>query len=87
MKDTELWSAIVVASSNCRLEDLFQVVDQLSINEKAALVKHLMDSSSLNVEFDKKPLSSSNIGEINTMDKATLGEILQAIANRITQES
>jgi hypothetical protein len=87
MDDTELWSAIVVASnSHHQLDDLFGVVDKLPVEDKVALVKHLLGNSGLSVVFENNQLSGSLIVQINTMDKAVLGEILQAIAQRITQE-
>ena len=88
LENTKLWSALVAASSDRhQVKDLFQVVDQLSLDDKAALVKHLMGNAGLNIGFGNNQISGSVIAQINMMDKAALGETLQAIACRIATET
>lgn len=88
MEDTDFWNAIAIASSHRRqLEDLFEAVDQLSIDDKAALAKHLMSSFGINVVLRSDSSSNSIISQINMMDNAALGELLRAIATRVTHKT
>lgn len=87
MGAVDLWSLItVVAEQDRQLNDVFSVVDQLPTDQKAELVKRLLKSSDLNVTFGNNQLSGTIIVQINTMDKAALGDILSAIADRIATE-
>jgi hypothetical protein len=87
MAEVDLWSLItVVANNNQRVEDLFAVVEDLPPDKKAELVQRLLKSNDLNVTFGNNQLSGTIIVQINAMDQAALGDILQAIASRITSE-
>lgn len=87
MSGVDLWSLItVVADKEQKLDGLFTLVDQLPTDQKAELVQRLLKSSDLNVTFGNNQLSGTIIVQINTMDQTALGDILQAIANRITTE-
>lgn len=87
MGEFDLWSLItVVATNNQQVEDLLSVVEDLPTNQKAELVKRLLKSADLNVTFGNNQLSGTIIVQINAMDQAALGDILQAIANRISSE-
>lgn len=88
MGGADLWSLITVISNNERkIDDLYTVVEQLPADQKAELVKRLLKSSDLNVTFGNNQLSGTIIVQINSMDQAALGEILQAIATRISTET
>jgi hypothetical protein len=81
------WNAVTIASSDSTTQELFAVIDQLSLQEKAALVEHLLNTSNMVVGFDSKRLSGSMIDQINQMDRAALGELLDAIAQRMAKEN
>lgn len=82
----DFWAALAVASSNAQTtEDFFTAVDQLSLEDKAALVKHLLVSSGMNVVFNNSPPNSATL-QIQSMDRAELGAILQAIGDRLKSE-
>lgn len=88
MGGADLWSLITVISNNERkLDDLYTVVEELPADQKAELVKRLLKSSDLNVTFGNNQLSGTIIVQINAMDQAALGDILQAIATRISTET
>jgi hypothetical protein len=87
MGNVDLWSLItVVADNNQKVDDLLSVAEHLPAEQKAELVQRLLKSSDLNVTFGNNQLSGTIIVQINTMDQAALGDILQAIASRITSE-
>lgn len=81
MKNTDHRSADLATSPEQPLSDLLPMIDQLSIDAKAALITHLLGNSGFDVRFDRH--YSSLIAQINTMDQAALGDVLQAIAVRI----
>lgn len=81
-----LWSAIVVASNGNQLENLLQTVDGLSTEEKATLIKHVLGDPGLSVVFGNNQLSGSIIVQINTIDRSALGDLLEAIAERVRTE-
>lgn len=83
MKDIEYWSAFSgTVSEQQQLNELLQLVNPLSTDAKAALVKHLLDTSGLTVGLDLSQ-DSSLIAQISTMEQAALGDVIQAIAVRI----
>ncbi len=83
----DLWSLITVVTNNERkVDDLYSVVEDLPVEQKAELIKRLIKSSDLNVTFGNNQLSGTIIVQINTMDQGALAEILQAIASRIATE-
>lgn len=83
----DLWSLITVVTNNERkIDDLYSVVEDLPVEQKAELIKRLIKASDLNVTFGNNQLSGTIIVQINTMDQGALADILQAIASRITSE-
>jgi hypothetical protein len=87
MGNVDLWSLItVVANNSQKVDDLLSVAENLPTEQKAELVQRLLKSSDLNVTFGNNQLSGTIIVQINTMDQAALGDILQAIASRIVSE-
>lgn len=58
------------------LEDILLLVEDLSLQEKAQLVKRLLGS-----------LPSSPVTQINQASPEQLGEMLRAIANRVAAEN
>lgn len=88
MEDSpNFWRAFVAASpSPSTPEDLFSVLDRLSLEEKAALVEYLLTSSNLVAGFNGSQISGSLIGSIHEMDRDMLAELLQAIARRMRAE-
>lgn len=82
----DFWTALVVASPNTQTEILFAAIDRLPLEDKAALVKHLLVSSGMNVVFGDSPLSNQSRLPIQSMDRAELGEVLQAIGDRLKRE-
>jgi ABC-type uncharacterized transport system permease subunit len=84
----DLWGVIVSASANQThlngLKGLLEATDQLSVEEKAELVKHLVKSGSLSVVLGNQHLSAQVVIQINTMDREGLADILQAVADRIS---
>lgn len=68
------------------LEHLYLQADRLSVDEKAELIKRLLNSSGLNVTFGNNQLSGSIVVQVNAMDKAAIADILEAIASRIAKE-
>jgi hypothetical protein len=87
MGNVDLWSLItVVANNSQKVDNLLSVAENLPAEQKAELVQRLLKSADLNVTFGNNQLSGTIIVQINTMDQAALGDILQAIASRITSE-
>jgi hypothetical protein len=85
--NVDLWSLItVVANNSQKVDDLLSIAEHLPTEQKAELVQRLLKSSDLNVTFGNNQLSGTIIVQINTMDQAALGDILQAIASRIVSE-
>ncbi|KAM3107279.1 hypothetical protein [Phormidesmis sp. 146-33] len=84
----DLWGVIVSASANQTrvngLESLLEATDQLSVDEKAELVKHLIKSGNLSVVLGNQHLSAQVVIQINTVDREGLADILQAVADRIS---
>jgi hypothetical protein len=75
---TDLVNGIVY--SNCSLTTRIFPLLQLS------LVEHLLNTSNMVVGFDGKHLYDSMNDQINQMDRAALGELLDAIAQRMAKE-
>lgn len=69
------------------LEHLYLQADRLSVDEKAELVKRLLNSPGLSVTFGNNQLSGSIVVQVNAMDKAAIADILEAIASRIAKDS
>jgi hypothetical protein len=74
---------------NCKkqdLEELLHCIEQLSSSDQIALMQRLSGSnnSGLNIAPGNRQLLESILMQINTLNREQLGEILSAIANRIT---
>lgn len=65
-----------------KLEEVFVLIDQLSIEERVQILKHLLGG--LSEETGNPRLPSPVIRQINRMDESGLGEVLRAIASRLT---
>jgi hypothetical protein len=84
----DLWSAITVVNGSPTLDDLKRVVDQLPVNDRAALTKHLLgENSGVTVVVGNHQLSGNIVIQINSMDKDALSSVLAAIAVRISEEA
>jgi hypothetical protein len=79
--DLNRWSAFGMTPSHPPIKDLFAVVDQLPVEQKAELVRHVLGSSELNVV-----LGTHQLEDIDRMNRAELSDLLAAIANRIRNE-
>jgi hypothetical protein len=96
MLNINLWSAIKVKidekkESNTKLDALLTETDQLTIEEKSKLVRHLIGSSGLNVTLvGTSQLTGSVVIQINTMDQISFkdgcADIIDAIASRVKAE-
>ena len=87
--EIDLWRSIAVSAEDdqaVKLEDLYQVIDQLPARERARLAKHLIGASDLSVTFGDRPLTDFIVAQIQMMNRDELGEILNAIASRIKTE-
>ena len=74
--------------SEPNLENLIDLADQLPVDDKAKLVERLLgQQSGLSVVFGNNQLSGQILVQINTSDRETLGDIVDAIATRIKTES
>ena len=73
-----------MASNGQRFDDLLNIVDSLSVEEKTILVKRLLPGMS--VTFGNNQLSGSIVVQINAMDREVLADLLEAIANRIKHD-
>lgn len=70
------------------LDDLMGQVADLPVDQRAELVQRLLgEQSGLSVVFGNNQLSGQILVQINTSDRESLGDILDAIANRIRTES
>lgn len=65
-----------------KLEEVFALIDQLSVEDRVQILRHLLGG--LSEETGNHRLSSSVIRQINRMDESGLGEVLRAIAGRLT---
>jgi len=78
----------MATSQHLNLEDLLPLVERLSIEDRVALLEKLITKQSgLSVVFGNNQLSGSIIVQINQMQPEQLDLILNALANRITQEN
>lgn len=68
------------------LEEIFALADKLVVREKAELVERLLGKSGLSVVLDNNQLLEQVIAQINMMSREDLGDILKAIATRISSE-
>jgi hypothetical protein len=76
-----------LVNSKPSLESLIELAQNLPIDERAELVQKLLgQNSALSVVFGNNQLSGQIIVQINTTDRESLGDILDAIANRIRAE-
>lgn len=70
------------------LNDLIEQVAKLPVDQRAELAQRLLgEQSGLSVVFGNNQLSGQILVQINTSDRESLGDILDAIANRIRTES
>lgn len=86
---SNLWSAIVATSAhqNGKLEQVLSLVDELSAQEKALLVKRVTGKTGLNMLFGNQQLSGHVVFQVNTIDKSTISDILELLADRIAAEN
>jgi hypothetical protein len=83
----ELYERGIMVPQIPSLDELIDVAQSLPVDQKAALVQRLLgQNSALSVVFGNNQLSGQIIVQINTTDKAALGDILDAIASRIRTE-
>lgn len=68
------------------IEEIFALADELVVREKAELVERLLGESGLSVALDSDQLLEQAIVQINKMSREDLGDILKAIATRISSE-
>lgn len=89
-----LWSTAMykndlvhVASSDSKVEDIWQKAQKLSIDEKAELVQKLLDKESdLIVISANSHLVDYIIAQMSLLSSEGLAYVLRAIAPRITSE-
>ena len=70
------------------LDDLVDLAENLPVDQKAELVQRLLGQQpGLSVVFGNNQLSGSITVQINTTDRESLGDILDAIGDRIRTEA
>lgn len=68
------------------LSDVLPLVEKLSVEEKAQLVKKLLGTEGLSVVLGNNHLSGSIAVQINMMGNKDLSDILTAIATKIEKQ-
>jgi hypothetical protein len=68
------------------VDQILEQAEKLSAGGKGRLINKLLSGSGLSVVLGNNHLSGSVIVQINMMGKDDLGEILHAIANRISKQ-
>lgn len=80
----DLWSAIVIEQAKPKFESVVSAADTLTVNEKAKLIKHLLGTAPLSVVVGgNQQISGSIAVQINTASNEVLGDILDAVAERV----
>ena len=80
-------SMALVNSQKPSLDSLMELAEDLPVDQKAKLVQRLMgQSQALSVVLGNNQIGGQIIVQLNTTDREALGNILDAIANRIRTE-
>jgi hypothetical protein len=67
------------------VDELLSLIDQLSLDDRSLLLNQLLDKQSgSKLVFGNNQLLGFIIVQINTMNKDQLGDLLNAIADRIS---
>lgn len=65
-----------------RLEDVFALIDRLPAEDRIQLLRHMLGGFPEDINDNR--LSPSVARQINGMDESALGDVLRAIAGRLT---